>query len=37
MMLAGNRVDLVASGTHADFDGLPPSLRLDLDSRERAR
>jgi hypothetical protein len=35
MVLAGNRVDLVASGTHAGFDGLSPSLRVEFDSRRR--
>jgi glycogen debranching enzyme len=37
MVLAGNRVDLEASGAHASLDGLAPSLSVDLDSRERAR
>jgi glycogen debranching enzyme len=33
MMLAGNRVDLEASGAHARVEGLAPSLRVELPGR----
>ena len=37
MMLAGNRVDVVASGAHARFEGLTPALSVERVPRGRLR
>jgi glycogen debranching enzyme len=37
MKLAGNRVDVVASGAHARFEGLTPALSVERVRRERSR
>jgi hypothetical protein len=37
LMLAGNRVDLVASGAHARLEGLAPPLSVERVPRERSR
>jgi glycogen debranching enzyme len=37
MMLAGNRVDVVASGAHARFEGLTPALSVERVPRDRLR